>query len=80
MRVFIDLSYGMRGVVDVTPAELDTFTKVLDRVRLCSYWYSEPEIKLDEVETTRYNIKVLPAAVKLVPYAEHAAPTTAEEN
>ena len=82
MRVFIDLGYAFRGVADVTPAELDTFTKVLDRVRLANNWYSGDSIELDEVEQSSYNVKVLPAHIKLVTYAqrEAAKADAAEEN
>lgn len=81
MRVFIDLGYAFRGVADVTAAELDTFTKVLDRVRLANNWYGGESIELDEVEESNYSVKVLPAHTKLVTHAERQAAktTTAEE-
>jgi hypothetical protein len=78
MRVFIDLGYTFRGVADVTAAELDTFTKVLDRVRLASNWYSDPEVTLDEVEQYSYTVKVLPAHIKLVTHAQREAAKAAE--
>ena len=79
MRVFIDLGYAFRGVADVTAAELDAFTKVLDRVRLANNWYSGDAVELDEVEKSTYNVKVLPAYIKLVTHAEREAAKAAAE-
>ena len=80
MRVFIDLGYGMRGVADVTPAELDTFAKVLYRVRMSAHWYADSVLNLDEVEQASYTVKMVPAHVKLVTHAEREANKQLEEN
>ena len=70
MRMFIDLGYTARMVVDLTPAELDTFTKVLDRARPCDSFYGrgQEEIKLSEEVHVTYSAHVVPTSVKLVEY------------
>lgn len=79
MRVYIDLGYGCRCVVDATAAELDTFTKVLDRARpVENSWYSgEQEIKLSANPVQDYALRVVPASVKLVEFVAEQ-PTTLE--
>ena len=77
MRVYFDLGYDARAVVELTPAELDTFTKVLDRARPTSgWWHGDGEMKLAEKRQLDYNVRVVPASVKLV---EYVAPATTEE-
>lgn len=47
MRVYLDLGYDCRAAVDLTAAELDTLTKVLDRARPVSgWWHGDAELKL----------------------------------
>jgi len=80
MRVYIDLGYGCRCVVDATAAELDTFSKVLDRARpVESGWYGgEQEIKLSANPVQDYALRVVPARIKLVEPAP-VAPTPTEQ-
>ena len=78
MRVYIDLGYGCRCVVDATAAEVDTFTKVLDRARPVSgWWHGEGELKLEERRSVGYNLRMVPASVKLVEFVAEQ-PTTLE--
>jgi hypothetical protein len=78
MRVYLDLGYDCRAAVDLTPAELDTLTKVLDRARPVSgWWHGDAELKLAEKRSVEYNVRVVPASVKLVEYVAEQ-PTTTE--
>lgn len=65
MRVYLDFDYNFRGVVELTAAELDVLTKVLDRVQLAENWYGHgDEIKRQDADSTAtYTVKVLPARV-----------------
>ena len=78
MRVYIDLGYDARAVVELTPTELDTFTKVLDRARPVSgWWHGDAELKLAEKRSVDYNLRMVPASVKLVEFVAEQ-PTTTE--
>ena len=68
MRVYMDFDYSFRGVVELTAAELDVLTKVLDRVQLCETWYGHvDEIKRQDADSTAtYTVKVLPGRVALL--------------
>lgn len=78
MRVYFDLGYDARAVVELTPAELDTFTKVLDRARPTSgWWHGDGEMKLAERRNLDYTARVVSASVKLVDFVAEQ-PTTTE--
>lgn len=76
MRVYIDLGYSLRGVADITAAEIETFSKVLDRLRCTDTWYGgKDDLVLKKDRDAEYNIRVLPSAVRVV----EPAPTPDEE-
>lgn len=78
MRVYFDMGYDCRGVVELTPAELDAFTKVLDRARPTSgWWHGDGEMKMAEKRSVDYTVRVVPANVKLVEFVAEQ-PTTTE--
>lgn len=69
MRIYFDLGYTCRCVADVTPAELETFTKVLDRARAVDgWWHGDTDMKLAEKPQQDYTVRVVPASVKLLAY------------
>lgn len=79
MRVYFDMGYDCRGVVELTPAELDTFTKVLDRARpISGWWHGDGEMKLAERRSIDYTARVVPTSVKLVEFVAEQPTTTTE--
>lgn len=75
MRVYIDMGYSLRGVTDITSAELEVFCRVMDKIQATDAWYggSERTITLKEDRAVEYNVRVVPGSVTV------AAPTPAEE-
>ena len=80
MRVYIDIGYSARGVAEVTPTELETFCRVLDKVQCSGSWYggSDRVIELNAGDDARvdYTVRMVPASVRV----DVPAPTAAEEN
>lgn len=79
MKVYLDMSYGFRGVVELTPTELDVLTKVLDRVQFAEHWYSRnEELRLsDPSKRETYVAMLVPASTRVVPCASQNAAETA---
>ena len=79
MKVYLDLSYGFRGVVELTPTELDTLTKVLDRVQFAEHWYSRnDELRMaDPSKRETYAAVLVPATTRVVPYTSQNPAETA---
>lgn len=71
MRIYLRLSYAYRGVLDVTPTELETLTRVLDKLVPAEEWYfGDAEIKCsDPAEARTAQIQFVPANVRVVPFA-----------
>lgn len=65
------MSYGFRGVVELTPTELDVLTKVLDRVQFAEHWYSRnEELRLSDPSKRgdTYVAMLVPASTRVVPH------------
>lgn len=77
MRVYIDVGYHARGVAEVTPAELETFCRVLDKVQASKDWYGHDRtIALHGGVDARiiYRVTMVPASINLQPPAVEATP------
>lgn len=64
MRVYIDMGYSLRGVADVTSAELETFCRVMDKIQATSAWYgTDRTIELKQDRVVEYNVRLVPGSV-----------------
>lgn len=80
MRIFLDAGYTARLLLDVSPAELEVLTRVLDRAKRADYWYSSTErLVLEKDTTAKYDIRVVPASTTVLTHEEYAAIKQAEE-
>ena len=69
MKLFVEFDYNFRGVVDGTPAEMDVFLRVLDRMKTAENWYSHTDVVqlVDTKTSARYRAAVVPATVPVLP-------------
>ena len=69
MKLFVEFDYNFRGVVDGTPAEIETFLRVLDRLQVAEHWYSHTDVVqlVDTKTPARYRAAVVPATVPVLP-------------
>lgn len=69
MKLFVEFDYNFRGVVDGTPAEMDVFLRVLDRMKTAENWYSHTDVVqlVDTKTPARYRAAVVPATVPVLP-------------
>lgn len=68
MKLFVEFDYSFRGVVDGTPAEIDVFLRVLDRLQMSEQWYPHmPAVQLVETRDAGYRATVLPGKVAVLP-------------
>lgn len=78
MRVYIEFSWYSRMVVDVTPAQLDTFTKIMDTGVSVETWYaSEADGITATGKPVEWSARVVPARVLVAP-APAPAPADAQ--
>lgn len=66
MKLFVEFDYNFRGVVDGTPAEIETFLCVLDRLQVAEPWYYQ-NIQLVEAKDAGYRALVVPGKVPVLP-------------
>lgn len=69
MKLFVEFDYNFRGVVDGTPAEIEVFLRVLDRLKTAENWYSHTDVVqlVDTKTPARYRAAVVPATVPVLP-------------
>ena len=69
MKLFVEFDYNFRGVVDGTPAEIETFLRVLDRLQVAENWWSHTDVVqlVDTKTPARYRATVVPATVPVLP-------------
>ena len=69
MKLFVEFDYNFRGVVDGTPAEIETFLLVLDRLQVAERWYSHTDVVqlVDTKTPARYRAAVVPGNVAMLP-------------
>lgn len=67
MKLFVEFDY-FRGVVDGTPAEIDVFLRVLDRLQAAENWWPHaPAVQLVEAKDAGYRALVVPGKVPVLP-------------
>lgn len=68
MKLFVEFDYSFRGVVDGTPAEIDVFLRVLDRLQAAENWWAHtPAVQLVEAKDAGYRALVVPGKVPVLP-------------
>lgn len=69
MKLFVEFDYNFRGLVDGTPAEIEVFLRVLDRMKTAENWYSHTDVVqlVDTKTPARYRAAVVPATVPVLP-------------
>lgn len=68
MKLFVEFDYNFRGVVDGTPAEIETFLRVLDRMKTAENWWAHaPAVQLVEAKDAGYRALVVPGKVPVLP-------------
>jgi hypothetical protein len=68
MKVYIEFSWYNRMVVDVTPAELDTLTKIMDKGVAVESWYGSDADGITATgKPVEWSARVVPARVRVAP-------------
>lgn len=70
MKVYIDLGWDARAVVEVTAAELDVFQRVLDKAVAVESWYGHQDELKAKGGAQKYDLRIVPTSVKLLPKVE----------
>lgn len=76
MKLYLNLGYDARGVVDVTSSELETLGRVLEKIAAVEEsWYDrEKGFTLTRDRTLNYELRILPSNIIIrQPAAEETA-------